>query len=194
MVKPQAVFPCETCGMTGTAPMPRPLPPILRRTPLPPFAGQVLGRILTGVLRRIASRHPGIFTRLGPYQSTRFLIDVTDGPVLLVMEPKARRITAFARHKAAPCHEAAIRGTIAAFLAMLHGREDGDALFFSGALEIAGDTAAVLALRNALDDAELDLTEELVAEVGRAGPLLRGAARTIARQSGLTLTRQESLA
>lgn len=44
---------------------------------------------------------------------------------------------------------------------MLHGREDGDALFFSGALEISGDTSAVLALRNALDDAELDLTEEL---------------------------------
>ena len=60
--------------------------------------------------------------------------------------------------------------------------------------QIAGDTSVVLALRNALDDAELDLTEDLVAEVGRAGPLLRGAARAIARQSGLTLSRQESLA
>lgn len=184
--------------MTGTAPMPRPLPQILRRTPLPPFAGQVLGRILTGVLRRIASGHPGIFTRLGPYQSTRFLIDVTDGPVLLVMEPKARRITAFARHKAAPCHEAAIRGTIAAFLAMLHGREDGDALFFSGALEIAGDTAAVLALRNALDDAELDLTEELA--VGLASwpgaPFdrwLRRASKRLSRASGYPLSREEQL-
>lgn len=125
----------------------------------------------------------------GAHAGARILLDVTDAPFLLLMEPALRRLTAH-RRSAAPRADAEIRGKLRAFLAMLHGGEDGDALFFSGELEIAGDTSVVLALRNALDDAELDLTEELVAEVGRAGPLLRGAARTIARQSGLTLTRQ----
>jgi predicted lipid carrier protein YhbT len=39
---------------------------------------------------------------------------------------------------------------------MLDGSYDGDALFFSRDLVIEGDTSAVLALRNALDDAEID--------------------------------------
>jgi predicted lipid carrier protein YhbT len=76
---------------------------------------------------------------------------------------------------------------------MLHGTEDGDALFFSGDLEISGDTGAVLALRNALDDAELDLTEELAALAGGAGPLLRQASRMLARASGLVLGRAGAL-
>lgn len=117
--------------------------------------------MLTQVLCRIADSHPAIFTRLGPYQSSRFLIDLTDMPVRLLMAPQDRRITAHRHGRTAPAHDAQIRGPIRAFLAMLHGREDGDALFFSGMLEIAGDTSAVLALRNALDDAELDLTQEL---------------------------------
>lgn len=144
-----------------TDPAPRLLPRFLQRLALPPLAAPALSRVLTGVLRRIALRHPAIFTRLGQWQSARFLIDVTNGPLLLLMEPEARRITALPRGKAPPACDAGITGSIAAFLAMLHGREDGDALFFSGALEISGDTSAVLALRNALDDAELDLTEEL---------------------------------
>ncbi len=164
--------------------MPAPLPPL----PLAP-----LNLPLSRLMRGMAARHPSILRRLGAHAGARILLDVTDAPFLLLMEPALRRLTAH-RRSAAPRADAEIRGKLRAFLAMLHGGEDGDALFFSGELEIAGDTSVVLALRNALDDAELDLTEELVAEVGRAGPLLRGAARTIARQSGLTLSRQESLA
>ena len=169
-----------------------PLPRLLRRIALPPLAAPALGRALTAVLRRIALRHPEIFTRLGPSQSARFLIDVTDGPVRLLVEPEPRRITAFARRADLPSHDAGISGSIAAFLAMLHGREDGDALFFSGALEISGDTAAVLALRNALDDAELDLTEELAtATVAPFDRWLRSASARLARASGYALSREE---
>ncbi|NGM46166.1 hypothetical protein G5B31_11535 [Rhodobacter sp. SGA-6-6] len=171
---------------------PRPLPPLLSRLPPPPFAPRMLGLALTALLRRIAAQKPAILSRLGPYQAARFLIDVTDGPVLLLMEPQARRITAHRRGKA-PAHDAAITGRLSAFLAMLHGVEDGDALFFSGALEIAGDTSAVLALRNALDDAELDLTAELAALAGRFGAWLRSASALAARQSGYALSREEAL-
>jgi predicted lipid carrier protein YhbT len=68
-----------------------------------------------------------------------------------------------------PAHDARIAGPLSAFLAMMHGAEDGDALFFSRDLTVEGDTAAVLALRNAMDDAELDLTEELAALAGPLG-------------------------
>lgn len=180
--------------MIEAAISPRPLPRLLRRIGLPPLAAPVLGRALTGVLRRIATSHPGIFTRLGPSQSARFLIDVIDGPVLLLMEPAPRRITAFGRKHQPPAHDAAISGTIAAFLAMLHACEDGDALFFSGALEISGDTAAVLALRNALDDAELDLTEELATAMGAPfDRWLRRSSDRLALASGYALSRKEPL-
>lgn len=171
---------------------PRPLPQLLGRLPLPPLAAPTLGLVLTRLLRRIATRQPAILSRLGPYQGARFLIDVQDGPVLLLMEPEARRITAHSRRAEPPPHDAAIRGRLAAFLAMLHGTEDGDALFFSGELEIAGDTSAVLALRNALDDAELDLTEELAAAA--TPPFdrwLRRASALAARRSGYALSREE---
>ena len=109
------------------------------------------------------------------------------------MAPAAQRIVV-SRRSAAPAHDAAIRGDLAAFLSMLHGSEDGDALFFSGTLEVSGDTSAVLALRNALDDAELDLTEELAAIPGQ--PLdrwLRKASALAARRSGYALSREEAL-
>ncbi len=41
-------------------------------------------------------------------------------------------------------------------IGLLDGTYDGDALFFTRDLVIEGDTAAVLALRNAIEDANLD--------------------------------------
>ena len=119
------------------------------------------------------------------------VVETRDGPMLVLMQPQARRITIH-RRGAPPDHDAAITGRLSAFLAMLHGVEDGDALFFSGELAIAGDTSAVLALRNALDDAELDLTEELAAQ--SRPPFdgwLRNASALAARRSGYALSRQE---
>ncbi|MDQ7774695.1 MAG: SCP2 sterol-binding domain-containing protein [Paracoccus aminovorans] len=172
--------------------LPRPLPPLIRRLAPPPLAAPALGLMLTRLLRRIAREKPAILSRLGGYQNARFLIDVQDGPVLLLMQPLTRKITALPRRAPEPAHDAAIRGRLSAFLAMLHGAEDGDALFFSGELQISGDTSAVLALRNALDDAELDLTEEL-AGLSRP-PLdrwLRRASALAERQSGYALSRKE---
>ncbi len=170
---------------------PRRLFPLLRHLPVPPLAPQATGFALTRLLRRIAQRKPSILSRLGPHQGSRVLIDLRDSPLVLLMEPGARRITAHPR-RTEPPHDAAIRGRLSAFLAMLHGAEDGDALFFSGELEISGDTAAVLALRNALDDAELDLTEELATIPGRPfDRWLRQASAIAAQQSGLVLSRQE---
>ena len=75
---------------------------------------------------------------------------------------------------------------------MLHGVEDGDALFFSREVMIEGDTSAVLAFRNALDAEEIDLTEEFLALVGFNGPaghVLRNALAAIGRKTGVPVTR-----
>lgn len=156
--------------------------------PLPPLP---LGLALTALSRRLSARHPGMLRRLGEYAEHAVLIDPTDLPFVLRMELAAGpRITAHRRGQA-PEAAARIAGPLSALTGMLHGRYDGDALFFSRDLVIEGDTSVVLALRNALDDAELDLAEELAALAGPLGGAVRRGITLAERASGLSLHRED---
>lgn len=172
--------------MTPTLPrLPRPLGLAALPLPLPP-----LNLVLGAVTRRMAKAHPVMLRRLGDHAARRFLIDPVDLPWLLLLHPAAARMTAHRRARP-PAHDACLRGPLSAFLAMMHGAEDGDALFFSRDLTVEGDTAAVLALRNAMDDAELDLTEVLAALSGPLAPPLRRALAGAERATGLALHRMD---
>ncbi|SMX50647.1 SCP-2 sterol transfer family protein [Maliponia aquimaris] len=151
-----------------------------------------LSLVLTRLARQLMRRHPGLQRRLGPHVNSRFLLDLTDMPFLLLLEPgtSAPRVTAHPRSRP-PAHDASIVGLTAAFLGMMHGSLDGDALFFSRDLAIGGDTAAGLALRNAIDDAELDLTAELGILVKPLAPLLAHVLPMAERFSGLALHRMD---
>jgi predicted lipid carrier protein YhbT len=67
---------------------------------------------------------------------------------------------------------------------LIVGPHDGDALFFSRDLTIQGDIGAVLALRNAIDNAELDLPHEVAQLLqplsSLAEPMLRTAVALLA--------------
>jgi predicted lipid carrier protein YhbT len=164
---------------------PTPLARALRFMPLRPLA-----LALTQVSRSVAKRHSSMFRRLGEYGESRFILDPTDLPVTMCLEPRggAPRISLSRRDLEG---DARIAGPLAALLGLVHGAYDGDALFFSRDLVIEGDTSAALALRNAIDDAELDLGEEIGA---LSGPLARPLQRLVAlaeRRTGVALTRQE---
>jgi O2-independent ubiquinone biosynthesis accessory factor UbiT len=170
--------------MTHTLPrLPRPLGLAAQPLPLPP-----LNLVLGAVTRRMAHTNPGMLRRLGDHAERRFLIDPVDLPWVLLLHPASARMTAH-RRAPPPAHDACLRGPLSAFLAMMHGAEDGDALFFSRDLTVEGDTAAVLALRNAMDDAELDLTEALAALSGPLAAPLRRALVGAERATGLALHR-----
>lgn len=162
-----------------------------RSIPLPPVPLAPLSMLFSRLMRHVLSRHPSILRRMGPSAGARFLIEVTDMPFPILLEPSLRRLTVVSP-RAIPAHDTQIRGKLRAFLAMLHAQEDGDALFFSGELEISGDTTAVVALRNALDDAEIDLTDELATLAGPAGPTLRRMSALLERRTGLSLTRRRA--
>ncbi len=157
----------------------------LRFAPLTPFS-----LALTGFARRLAKRHPAMFRRLGSYGQARFVLDPTDLPVSMLLEPRGGRPRVhLSRRKLEG--DARIAGPLAGLLGMVHGAYDGDALFFSRDLVIEGDTAAVLALRNAIDDAELDLSAEAQA---MSGPLAAPVKRLIAlaeARTGVALSRHE---
>jgi len=140
----------------------------LRPLPLAP-----LQAMLALVTRAMTRRHPQVFARLQSLGGAVIAIDASDLPCLFEFRPNAPgdklRLVPRDQNIAAI---ATIRGPLAALLALLQGRCDGDALFFSRTLTIEGDTASVLTLRNAIDSAEIDLPADIAAAFGRGGPVI----------------------
>lgn len=133
----------------------------------------ILGRIAS----HVATDRPELFARLGVHARKRFLIDPTDLPFVLVLSPDNNRphLRAYRRYEN-PKHDAAIAGKFFILLDMIDGTLDGDALFFTRDLRVSGDTEAVVALRNALDDFEGSALDSVV---GSFGPLAKPAALAV---------------
>lgn len=126
--------------------------------------------ILSRIVHRIAARHPTLFDRLGPHQSTDFLIDPVELPFALHLRPDPQALLFRAVPRGdAPQAGATIRGRILLLLELVDAEQDGDAAFFSRDLDVTGDTEAVVRLRNALDDMDGSLAEETAAMFGPPG-------------------------
>jgi predicted lipid carrier protein YhbT len=170
--------------------LPFPVARALRAIPV-----QTVQWVLARLVTTIGQRHPAMFARLGDHAAAVFLIDPTDLPFAFRLWPRpgAPGIEVVRRPLPASSWNARIAGPIAALLGMVHGRLDGDALFFSRNLVIEGDTEAILALRNAMDDAEIDLVAEAAAALGPLAPILNRPARIVLpvaeRLTGVALTR-----
>ena len=159
----------------------------LRVLPLAPIT-----LALNGATARIVAAHPGLIRRLGAHDHDRFVLDPTDLPLVICLEPNggAARIDV----QRGPGHGVAqIAGALAALIGLIHGAYDGDALFFSRDLVIEGDTGAALALRNAVDDAELDLADEIARVTGPFAPALKRLFLWVEERTGVHLSRPEEL-
>jgi predicted lipid carrier protein YhbT len=166
-----------------------PLVPLggLALRPLPLF---VLRPALTAAMAVMQRRHPDVFDRLDSLGDTDILIDATDLPVcfLLRLGAGGPSLSALRREDGPPQARAVIRGPLAMLIDLLEGRIDGDAVFFSRGLAVEGDMEAVVALRNAVDSAEIDLVDDVMALLGpfafparRLRPVADAAAARIAR-------------
>ncbi len=169
--------------------LPRAVTFALRPVPLAAFrAGAKI------ILDRVVSRHPGLLKRLGPYRDKLFLIDPVDLPFVfrLRLGPGRPLIDAGPRRADAK-YDARITGPLAALIGLVHGAYDGDALFFSRDLVIEGNTEAIVALRNAIDDAELDLVAETASVLGPFGDFAERTVRIVLpafeRLTGVALSR-----
>lgn len=174
----------------STSPVSVPRCPPLLAAPLRVMPLAPLSYSLTRFSRRVALSHPGLFRRLGEHAFTSFVIDPTDLPFVICLNPNGGdpQIKVV---RGQGDGAARIAGPLAALLGLVHGGFDGDALFFSRDLVIEGDTSASLALRNAIDDAELDLSEELTALTGPLAAPVKRALTALERHTGLCLTRPE---
>jgi O2-independent ubiquinone biosynthesis accessory factor UbiT len=146
------------------------LPPIMasltRSLPLFP-----LDVVLGALLPRIAARHPGLAARMGEHATRRIVIAPTDLPLafLLVPDPAAPRVTAL-RDVSDTRWDARIAGPLLSLVDLARGKLDGDALLFSREIQVEGDIAAILALRNALDAEGIDFVAECAMVCGPLAP------------------------
>ena len=118
--------------------------------------------MLTASLRRLARLRPDVFERLGPACRARILICPAGLPVAFLVAPDGPRgsVQVVIASAMTPC-EARIEAPLDLLLRLMQGSEDGDAAFFASELWIEGDTAVVLSLRNAIEEAEMTLADLL---------------------------------
>ena len=150
--------------------------------PLPPGPLQAL---LQRLADRLSARHPEVLDRVGDVGRARLLLVATDLPwrALITLDGEGAQVALTRRDNAsAPDAEATVTGPVERLIACAQGGGDGDAMFFAREIEVAGNTDVLVALRNALDGADLDIAGELAA---LAGPLHRPAAGAMARLADL---------
>jgi len=155
------------------------LPPIIAKAAglLPLLPLEVISRRL--MANAMAAR-PSFATRLGAYLGRTFAIDPVDCPFVFVIRPEEGR-TNLSVVRCSEGHDARIAAPLVVLLGMVDGTYDGDALFFSRDLFIEGDTEAVLALRNAIENAELDPSTVLGLHERLQEPVNQAARQTFAR-------------
>ncbi len=136
----------------------------IRPLPLAP-----LQPVLDIAVKVMMRQHPDVFARLADVGSPVFLIDPIDLPFVFLLRPDPYRpILRVAASVGEEEVTATIHGPLLTLIDLLQGRIDGDSLFFSRELVIEGETEAVVALRNAVDGAEIDIVAD---ELSLLGPL-----------------------
>lgn len=146
--------------------------PLITRMPIP-----LLQLFCNLGLEAIRRSHPLMFQRMGPLEGAWFAILPQDTSLMFFLRassfsPRLLALKQDTPHPHTP--SATITAPLAVLLDMLSGRADGDAVFFGRDLRITGDMEAVLALRNALDGAAINPSEDLAAFLGPLSGLMQG--------------------
>ncbi len=144
---------------------------IVRRPPAPALRAimSLAQPFLDRIARNMAHEMPDLFVRLGSHCHSRFVIDACELPFLVLLrpDPDEPRLMAVSRRRE-PFYDARIAGRFSDLLGLIDGGRDGDAMFFSRALDISGNLEAVVCLRNALDDVESSVADRVATSLGPA--------------------------
>ena len=174
-----------------------PLQTPLRRFLLLPGNRHITENLLNRLSAVLVRRHAAMLERLADFSGATCLVVPQDLPMAFLITlrtpPQAPRLQLVdpAKMDTARVNQprATIRADIATLFELLEGHIDGDALFFSRDLVVEGDMAVVVALRNAVDDAGIDLIADATSMLGpfaapaeRLGRNLSGIAAQLHRR------------
>ncbi len=147
--------------------------------------------VLRRIVHKIAAQYPSMFARLGPHQTSVFLIEPQGLPFRLLLRPDPKNLMFRAIPRSGnPPHVARISGRFYDLLRLVDADEDGDALFFSRELLVTGDTEAVVSLRNALDDVDGSVAESVATLFGAPGRAALAALRKRAEHNVISKGRK----
>lgn len=138
--------------------------------------------LLTASLRSVARRQPEAFERLGPVRHATIRISPADLPVSFEMRPDgvAGSIRVVRPDSDPGAASARISGPLLTLLALFDGRGDADGAFFQRSIDIDGDTAAIIALHNALEASELTMAD-ILGLPRRLDPMLQTVLSVVGR-------------
>lgn len=127
-------------------------------------------------------RHGRLFARLPRDGGRSLLVEPTDLPVafLFLLDPDSPSVEVV-RDPVREAAAARIAGPLGVLIALLEGRVDGDASFFSRDLVIEGDTELVVRLRNLIEGAEIDIVADALSFLGPFEQIAGGARPHLAR-------------
>ena len=142
-----------------------------------PLSPSLLQPIFNSFLRAVLRNHPDILDRMESYADAVVCIDPIDLPFAILLRPNPDNpsLTVCRRDDMSEV-SATVRGSLLTLIALAEGRVDGDALFFSRQLVIEGDTEVVVAFRNAIDGAGINLIEDFSLALGPFGRPARAVA------------------
>ena len=162
----------------GPRPMAPPFSPVLLLgLALKPVRPALLQPIFDTMLKVVRRRHPDILERMDSFADAAVCIDPIDLPFVILLEPNPANPRLTVRREVDPDEvSATVRGPLETLIALAEGKVDGDALFFSRQLVVEGDTEVVVALRNAIDGAGIDLVADIADALGPFGRPLRALA------------------
>lgn len=136
-------------------------PVLLLGLALKPLRPSRFQPVFDALLRLVHRRHPDFLERMEPYKDAAVCIDPVDLPFVLLFEPNPEQPRLTVRTSIdADEVRATIRGPLEILVALAEGKMDGDALFFTRQLQVEGDTEVVVALRNAIDGAGVNLVDD----------------------------------
>lgn len=130
------------------------------------FDLDALSLVLQKTANQVYQRHPNAIERLQPIAGTRFYVTITNLPINVLMVFNNNRIQVDCNLRYLPEADVAITGSYQALVQIFEGSSDADSLFFSRDINIKGNIEALVTLRNALDNEEIDLVAELSPKFG----------------------------
>jgi len=151
-------------------------PIILARGLIAATPPPVLDLGAAALLRAMARNHPDLFRVLAERRRTVIAIELTDLPRRFLLQFGDGAPSLELTDARATDADASVKGSLEALLALFEGRVDSDALFFTREIVVAGDTSAVVALRNILDREPISVLDEAASLLGPLRRFARAAA------------------
>ncbi len=150
---------------------------------LPPLPLFMLQPLLNHIVTFVAKKHPELFLRLGKSANKTFKINPTNLPFFLILQPNPLSPTLKAYNQCEIIeHDTYIEGSFATLMAMIDAQSDSDALFFNREIIVTGDSEAMVALRNALDDIDGSLAQDVANSFGLLSKPARSLMQSLSKE------------